>query len=77
VRPTVPFQGDYFDALARAEPGVYLDGAPVPNLNATIEANIQLLLQGAETPDFLVRSVQGVYASGGAKATHTRTDGEF
>jgi raffinose/stachyose/melibiose transport system substrate-binding protein len=77
VRPAAPFQGDYFDALTRAEPGVYLDGAPVPNLNATIEANIQLLLQGAETPDFLVRSVQGVYASGGAKATHTRTDGEF
>ncbi len=77
VRPAAPFQGDYFDVLARAEPGVYLDGAPVPNLNATIEANIQLLLQGAETPDFLVRSVQDVYASGGAKATHTRTDGEF
>jgi len=56
---------------------VYLDAAPIPNINATMEANIQLLLQGYETPDFLPRSLQQVYASRGAKATSTRTDGEF
>jgi ABC-type glycerol-3-phosphate transport system substrate-binding protein len=72
-----PFQREYLDALAGALPGVYLDGAPVPNLNATMEANIQLLLQRIETPDFLVRSLQAVYSSRGARATQTRTDGEF
>jgi ABC-type glycerol-3-phosphate transport system substrate-binding protein len=72
-----PFQREYLDAVASALPGVYLDGAPVPNLNVTMEANIQLLLQGVETPDFLVQSLQAVYSSRGARATQTRTDGEF
>ena len=77
MRPVAPFQRDYFSALAVAAPGVYLDGAPVPNLNATMEANIQLLLQDDETPDFLIRSLQLVYTSHGAQASSTRTDGEF
>jgi raffinose/stachyose/melibiose transport system substrate-binding protein len=74
---SAPFQRDYLGALNLATPGVYLDAAPIPNINATMEANIQLLLQGYETPAFLPRSLQQVYASRGAKATSTRTDGEF
>jgi ABC-type glycerol-3-phosphate transport system substrate-binding protein len=77
ARVAAPFQQEYLDALNGATPGVYLDAAPIPNINATMEANIQLLLQGYETPDFLPRSLQQVYASRGAKATSTRTDGEF
>ncbi len=72
-----PFQRDYIAALDAAEPGVYLDSAPIPNINATMEANVQLLLQNVEAPGFLVRSLQDVYASRGAHASSTRTDGEF
>lgn len=74
---TQGFQRSYLQALATATPGIYLDGAPVPNLNATMEANVQLLLQKIEAPSFLVRSLQEVYSSHGAKASSTRTDGEF
>ena len=42
-----------------------------------MEANVQLLLQKIEAPSFLVRSLQQVYSSRGAKASSTRTDGEF
>lgn len=85
ARPLVPaeiksltaFQQDFLSALRAATPGVYLDGAPIPNLNATMEANVQLLLQHFETPAFLPRSLQLVYDSHGAKASSTRTDGEF
>jgi raffinose/stachyose/melibiose transport system substrate-binding protein len=77
VAGTQGFQRSYLRALATATPGVYLDGAPVPNLNATMEANVQLLLQRFETPSFLARSLQLVYSSGGLHASSTRTDGEF
>ena len=76
-RLAAPFQRDYINALNAATPGVYLDAAPVPNINATMEANIQLLLKNIETPEFLTRSLQDVYSSGGMNATNTRTDGEF
>jgi len=72
-----PLERGYIAALRDATPGVYLDGAPVPNLNATMEANIQLLLQHFETPSFLTRALQLVYSSHGANASATRTDGEF
>jgi raffinose/stachyose/melibiose transport system substrate-binding protein len=77
ISATSPFQHSYLQALAMATPGIYLDGAPVPNLNATMEANVQLLLQKIEAPSFLVRSLQIVYASDGKNASSTRTDGEF
>ena len=77
IGATSAFQQSYLHALATATPGVYLDGAPVPNLNATMEANVQLLLQQIEAPSFLVRSLQIVYTSHGTKASSTRTDGEF
>jgi raffinose/stachyose/melibiose transport system substrate-binding protein len=77
ITSLTPFQQDYLKALRSATSGVYLDGAPVPNLNATMEANVQLLLQGFETPAFLPRSLRLVYDSHGAKASGTRTDGEF
>ena len=77
ISGTPAYQHSYLHALAVAVPGVYLDGAPVPNLNATMEANVQLLLQKFEAPSFLVRSLQMVYSSGGNKASSTRTDGEF
>ena len=77
IGDTEGFQRSYLQALAGATPGVYLDGAPVPNLNATMEANVQLLLQNFEAPSFLPRSLQLVYSSHGVNATSTRTDGEF
>ena len=77
TRATVAFQQDFLRALDTATPGVYLDAAPVPNLNATMEANLQLVLAGRLSPDALVSRLQTTYASGGARATSTRTDGEF
>jgi raffinose/stachyose/melibiose transport system substrate-binding protein len=72
-----PFVRAYLAALRNAAPGIYLDGAPVPNLNATMEANVQLLLQHFEAPNFLPHSLQVVYDSHGVKASATRIDGEF
>ncbi|HWE62518.1 MAG TPA: extracellular solute-binding protein [Chloroflexota bacterium] len=77
IRGTQGFQRSYLQALAGATPGIYLDGAPISNLNATMEANVQLLLQKFETPAFLTRSLQMVYSSHGTRASSTRTDGEF
>ncbi len=77
ARAAAPFQRDYIAALDSATPGVYLDSAPIPNMNATMEANVQLLVQNVESPDFLVHSLQEVYASRGVRASSTRTDGEF
>jgi raffinose/stachyose/melibiose transport system substrate-binding protein len=72
------WQQQYLKALDTAQPGVYLDAAPVANLNATMEANVQLLLQGYEAPAFLVKSLQEVYASHGKHGGSTaRIDGEF
>jgi raffinose/stachyose/melibiose transport system substrate-binding protein len=77
IRGLSSFQQQYLRAEQSATPGVYLDGAPVPNLNATMEANVQLLLHHFENPAFLVKSLQLVYDSHGARASSTRTDGEF
>jgi raffinose/stachyose/melibiose transport system substrate-binding protein len=72
------WQGQYLRALHTAHPGVYLDAAPVANLNATMEANVQLLLQGYEAPAFLVKSLQEVYTSHGKHGGSTaRIDGEY
>jgi raffinose/stachyose/melibiose transport system substrate-binding protein len=72
-----PFQRDYLTALAIASPGVFVDAAPIPNFLATMEAQIQLLLQGKETPAALAQSLQQAYASHGTKTQYTDTDGEF
>ena len=74
---TRSWQRDYLQSLVGAQPGVYLDAAPVANLNATMEANVQLLLQGYEAPEFLVKSLQEVYASRGNRGSSGRIDGEF
>jgi raffinose/stachyose/melibiose transport system substrate-binding protein len=71
------WQREYVRALNSTQPGVYLDAAPVANLNATMEANVQLLLQGYETPQFLVKSLQEDYASRGKSGSTARIDGEF
>jgi hypothetical protein len=71
------WQQTYLDAVRSAQPGIYLDAAPVSNLNATMEANVQLLLQGYEHPSFLVNSLQKVYASHGNGGSTARIDGEF
>jgi len=76
-RPTTRFAATYMRSLNSARPGVYLDAAPVSNLNATMEANVQLLLQGYERPSFLVKSLQEVYASHGSHGSTARIDGEF
>jgi len=75
--PSGSLQQNFMSVLEEDAPGVYLDGAPVPNLNATMEANVQLLLQKLETPDLLTRNLQQVYDTNGARASATRTDGEF
>jgi raffinose/stachyose/melibiose transport system substrate-binding protein len=76
--PALPgWQREYMRALSTARPGVYLDAAPIANLNATMEANVQLLLQGYEPPEFLVKSLQEVYASRGKHGSTARIDGEF
>jgi raffinose/stachyose/melibiose transport system substrate-binding protein len=77
MQPMAPFQRDYLSALAVAPPGVYVDAAPIPNFLATMEAHLQLLLKGRETPHTLTQRLQDVYASRGRTATFTRTDGEF
>jgi raffinose/stachyose/melibiose transport system substrate-binding protein len=65
----------YRDALNSSTPGVYIDAAPIANLNATMEANVQLLLQGYEKPSFLVKALQIDYSTHrGSTAT---IDGEF
>ena len=77
IRGLSGFQQDYLRAEQGATPGIYIDGAPVPNLNATMEANVQLMLRHFENPAFLSKSLQLVYDSHGTKASSTRTDGEF
>ncbi len=72
-----PWLREYLQALNTAEGGVYLDAAPIANLNGTMEANVQLLLQGYEQPQFLVKSLQEVYASRGRQGSTARIDGEF
>lgn len=67
----------YLAGLETAEPGVYLDAAPIANLNGTMEANVQLLLQGYEAPGFLVRSLRKVYETHGRGGSTARIDGEF
>lgn len=67
----------YLHALNTARPGIYLDAAPIANLNGTMEANVQLLLQGYEQPAFLVKSLQEVYTSHGSHGNTARIDGEF
>lgn len=71
------WQQEYLAALNSARPGIYLDAAPISNLNATMEANVQLLLQGYEAPEFLVGSLEKVYVTRGRSGSTTRIDGEF
>lgn len=71
------WQRDEIRALSTSRPGIYLDAAPIASLNATMEANVQLLLQGYESPTFLIRSLQDVYASRGRHGSTARIDGEF
>lgn len=71
------WQESELQALQTAQPGLYLDAAPVSNLNATMEANVQLLLQGYEGPQFLTKSLQEVYRSHGKTGSAARIDGEF
>ena len=60
-----------------ATPGVYVDAAPIPNFLATMEAQIQQLLAGKESPASLTRTLQQTYATRGRNAAFTDTDGEF
>ncbi|HLJ68796.1 MAG TPA: hypothetical protein VKX16_15685, partial [Chloroflexota bacterium] len=69
------WEREYLGALQTSTPGVYLDAAPISNMNATMEANVQLLLQGLEKATFLPKSLEEVYRGGhGSTAT---IDGEF
>jgi raffinose/stachyose/melibiose transport system substrate-binding protein len=71
------WQRQFFGSLSTSRAAVYLDAAPITNLNATMEANVQLLLQGYEGPQFLVKSLEDVYQSRGANGSNARIDGEF
>lgn len=77
LHSSMAWEEEYLDAVRTAQPGIYLDAAPVANLNATMEANVQLLLQGYEHPSFLVKSLEKVYASHGNGGSTARIDGEF
>jgi raffinose/stachyose/melibiose transport system substrate-binding protein len=68
---------DYLNSLKTAQPGLYIDAAPIANLNATMEANVQLLLQDYEPPSFLLTALEESYATRGAKGSTARIDGEF
>lgn len=73
-----PWERQYIGAVQHAQWGIYLDAAPISNINATMEANVQLLLQGYEPATFLPRSLQKVYTSRGKSGGSTaRIDGEF
>lgn len=73
-----PWQRSYLRQLNRSSPGVYLDAAPVPSLNATMEANIQLLLHSIEPPSTLPATMQLVYSSDGKRgASNQQIDCEF
>jgi raffinose/stachyose/melibiose transport system substrate-binding protein len=69
------WQADYRNALNSSTAGVYIDAAPIANLNATMEANVQLLLQGYEAPSFLVKALQEDYAT--RRGSNATIDGEF
>jgi raffinose/stachyose/melibiose transport system substrate-binding protein len=70
-------QRAYLEALERARPGVYLDAAPIPNLNATMEVNIQMLLAGLKLPRAVVQSIDRLYHLLGHSSSAVRIDGEF
>lgn len=71
------WQSEYLNAVDTARRGIYLDAAPIANMNATMEANVQLLLQGMEGPAFLPKALQKVYSSRGKYGSSMRIDGEF
>ena len=75
------FLREYLAALAASRPGVFLDAAPIPNLNATMEANVQLMLsmhQALEGPGFLPSALQQLYAAHGVTShTPAQIDCEF
>lgn len=79
--PITGFLRQYLRALATSRPGVFLDAAPILNLNATMEANVQLLLnqpQAAEPPSVLPKALQLVYSlHGNIKNTPAQIDCEF
>ena len=87
VLPSVPvspslasnaWQQSYLKALQTSKRGVYIDAAPVPNLNSTMEANVTLLLQSVEGPPFLPSALKTVYSSHGKKgASNYQSDCEF
>lgn len=77
VRTAAPFQQEWLHALATATPGVYLDAVPTPNFLATMEAQLQQLLAGKESPESLTKTLQQAYVSRGSNAPFTDTDGEF
>jgi raffinose/stachyose/melibiose transport system substrate-binding protein len=77
VKTAAPFQHDFLTALASAKKGVYVDAVPVPNFLATMEAQLQQLLAGKETPAALTKTLQSAYASHGRTAQFADTDGEF
>lgn len=77
VKTAAPFQHDFFTSLASAQKGVYLDAVPVPNFLATMEAQLQQLVAGKETPAALTKTLQSAYASHGRTAQFADTDGEF
>ena len=75
------FLRQYLDILRSSRPGVFLDAAPILNLNATMEANVQFLLnmgQSLEPPTFLPHALQLLYSHHGAtNKTPAQIDCEF
>ena len=77
-RAPTQFQQEYLRAFGAASKGVYLDGAPIPHLTATMEANLALLLSKTESAKTVQNALQETYHSYGKKYNHiTDIDGEF
>jgi raffinose/stachyose/melibiose transport system substrate-binding protein len=81
ARTASPFLRQYLGLLASLRPGVFLDAAPILNLNATMEGNVQLMLnvhEILEGPHFLPNAMQLLYREHGrSNETPVQIDCEF
>jgi ABC-type glycerol-3-phosphate transport system substrate-binding protein len=72
------FQRGFLNVLSHARHAVYFAAAPLPNFNATMEANLESLLGGSETGAKVAKQLEVTYKSSGKKAnTVVDIDGEY
>jgi ABC-type glycerol-3-phosphate transport system substrate-binding protein len=77
MAPTV-FQRQFLTAMSSAQRSVYLDAAPVPNFDASMEGNTSALLDGKESGTQVASSVADSYSSYGKRSNRVMDiDGEY